>query len=131
MLSTWPTDAIQVKISTLVAQHNHAAAFKVARAHVPCEHTVRVCIHGSHRQDLDLPTHRQRTRDDLRASIRVQFTQVPDRDERAVGADAVDDKTCAARAEIPLAGEAVTQDHVRFIVIERSAAHVCDGEERP
>jgi hypothetical protein len=97
-----------------VAQHNHAA-FKVARAHVPCEYTVRRCIRGSHRQDLDLPTHRQRTRDDLRASFRVQSTQVPDRDERAVGADAVDDKSCAARAELPLAGEVVAHDYVRFM----------------
>ena len=43
------------------------------------------------------------------------YSQVSNREERAVGADAVDDISRAAGTELPLVCEVVAHDHVRFM----------------
>ena len=94
-----------------------------AQAHVPCEYIVRFRTRGSNWQDFDVPAHRQPTRDDLSASFQMQSPQVPDREERAV-VDAVDDKPCAARRELPLPREVVSRHYVRCMELD-AVQHGC------
>ena len=111
MLSAWLTDEVRVKSVPL--WRNTTPQRLRSQAYVPCEYTVRLCTRGSHWQDLDVPTHRQRTSDNPRASFQLQFTKVPDREEQALDADALDGKSCAARAELPLTCEVVAHDYMR------------------
>lgn len=53
--------------------------------------------------DLHLPARREGPGRDFRASFQLQPLPVSEREEQVVDADVLDDETCAAYAELPLA----------------------------